>query len=157
MKPLLCMVLVGAALASASCTKTEKKEEAVNVQTLNQQFVGAWNSKNAIQLDTLFADDVHYIQGEAHYQGRSEVSNRWVRETMGTIANLRLSPVSTGADTQLAYEAGTFSVDVLPANPALPMGEGAGNFTLIWKKNPKGVWKLSYAQLEGLPVRARTR
>ncbi|AIZ63241.1 hypothetical protein PK28_05250 [Hymenobacter sp. DG25B] len=155
MKPYLLLMLATAALASSSCTKTEEKTDAANVQTLDQQFVGAWNSKNAMQLDTMMADDVHYLQGEAHYQGKSEVSNRWVRETINTISDLRLNPVSSGSDTQMAYEAGTFSVDVLPAAPGQPMGEGEGNFVLIWKKNAKGLWKLSYAQLEGLPVKAK--
>ncbi|KAA9332159.1 nuclear transport factor 2 family protein [Hymenobacter busanensis] len=146
-------ILLASAVAAA-CTKTAGTP-AVNVQTLDQQFIGAWNSKNAIQLDTLLADDVHFLQGEAHYQGKSEVSDKWIRATMGTISNLRLNVASSGNDAQTAYEGGTYQVDVLPANPAQPMGEGTGNFVLIWKKNAKGAWKLGYAQLEGLPVRVR--
>jgi ketosteroid isomerase-like protein len=154
MKSLL-WILSATALLTASCTKTDEKDSAVSAQTLNQQFIGAWNSKNAIQLDTLFADDVHFLQGEVHFQGKSEVSNRWVRETMGTISNLRTNVVSSGNDVQTAYEAGTYSVDVEPTAPGGPIGEGEGNFILLWKKNPKGNWKLSYAQLEGLPVRVK--
>ncbi|WP_460675735.1 YybH family protein [Hymenobacter coalescens] len=146
-------VLLASALAAA-CTKTAETP-AVNVQTLNQQFISAWNSRNAIQLDTLLADDVHFLQGEAHYQGKSEVSDKWVRATMGTIEDLRLRVVSSGNDATTAYEGGTYSVDVLPAGPGQPAGEGEGNFILLWKKNPKGLWKLSYAQLEGLPVKAK--
>ncbi|GAA4372501.1 nuclear transport factor 2 family protein [Hymenobacter koreensis] len=153
MKSSLWMLLVTAAVA-ASCTKTEEAP-AVNVQTLNQQFISAWNSRNAVQLDTLLADDVHFLQGEAHYQGKSEVSNRWIRETMGTIDDLRLSVVSTGADANMAYEAGTYDVEVIPSTPGQPRGEGEGNFILLWKKNAKGAWKLGYAQLEGLPVRVK--
>ncbi|MCB2379946.1 nuclear transport factor 2 family protein [Hymenobacter sp. BT635] len=155
MKSLLWMMPLTVVLAS-SCTKTaETPATAVNAQTLNQQFISAWNSKNAIQLDTLFADDVHFLQGETHFQGKSEVSNRWVRETMGTISNLRLNVASSGTDAQTAYEGGTYVVDVIPTTPGTPMGVGEGNFILLWKKNPKGAWKLSYAQLEGLPVRVR--
>ncbi|WP_400192126.1 YybH family protein [Hymenobacter sp. B81] len=147
-------ILLASAVAAASCTKTAETP-AVNVQTLNQQFIGAWNAKNAIQLDTLLADDVHFLQGEAHYQGKSEVSDKWVRATMGTIEDLRLNVVSSGNDAQTAYEGGTYTVDVLPAAPGQPEGEGEGNFILVWKKNVKGAWKLSYAQLEGLPVKAK--
>lgn len=155
MKSLL-WILSATALLTVSCTKTdEQKAGDVTAQTLNQQFISAWNSKNAIQLDTLFADDVHFLQGEAHFQGKSEVSNRWVRETMGTISNLRTSVVSSSTDAQTAYEAGTYTVDVEPTAPGTPLGEGEGNFILLWKKNPKGSWKLSYAQLEGLPVRVK--
>ncbi|MCC3158140.1 nuclear transport factor 2 family protein [Hymenobacter sp. 15J16-1T3B] len=146
-------ILLASALAAA-CTKAPETP-AVNVQTLDQQFISAWNSRNAIQLDTLMADDVHFLQGEAHYQGKSEVSDKWVRATLGTIENLRLNVASSANDDKTAYEGGTYSVDVLPAGPGQPSGVGEGNFVLIWKKNPKGLWKLGYAQLEGLPVRAR--
>ncbi|OON67434.1 nuclear transport factor 2 family protein [Hymenobacter sp. CRA2] len=146
-------ILLASAL-TAACTK-EAEKPAVNVQTLDQQFITAWNARNAIQLDTLLADDVHFLQGEAHYQGKSEVSDKWIRATMGTIENLRLNVATSANDAQTAFEGGTYSVDVLPAGPGQPSGIGEGNFVLIWKKNPKGLWKLGYAQLEGLPVRAR--
>ncbi|TGE17525.1 YybH family protein [Hymenobacter elongatus] len=155
MKSFLWILPLAAALTT-SCTKTaDPATPAVTAQTLNQQFISAWNSKNSIQLDTLFADDVHFLQGETHFQGKSEVSNRWVRETMGTISNLRLNVASSATDAQTAYEGGTYVVDVIPTTAGTPMGVGEGNFILLWKKNPKGAWKLSYAQLEGLPVRVR--
>jgi hypothetical protein len=50
---------------------------------------------------------------------------------------------------------GTFSTEVVPEGPNMPRGEGEGNFILLWKKNAKNAWKLSYVQLEGLPVRVR--
>lgn len=138
----------------ASCSKTEEKEQ-VNVQQLNQQFIGAWNSKDAAKLDTLLAEDVHFLQGEVHYSGKAEVSQKWVRETIGTIADLKLYTVSSGVSDTMAYEGGTFSVDVLPSAPDMPHGTGEGNFILLWKKNNKGLWKLHYAQLEDLPVEVK--
>lgn len=155
MKPFAALLLASTtALTVASCSKAPETP-AVNVQTLDQQFISAWNARNAIQLDTLLAEDVHFLQGEAHYQGKAEVSDKWIRATMGTIENLRLNVASTATDAKTAYEGGTYSVDVLPAGPGQPAGIGEGNFVLIWKKNAKGLWKLGYAQLEGLPVRAR--
>jgi ketosteroid isomerase-like protein len=154
MKPFAALLLASTAALTLACTKTAETP-AVNVQTLDQQFITAWNARNAIQLDTLLADDVHFLQGEAHYQGKSEVSDKWIRATMGTIENLRLNVASSMNDDKTAYEGGTYSVDVLPAGPGQPAGVGEGNFVLIWKKNAKGLWKLGYAQLEGLPVRAR--
>lgn len=155
MKPFAALLLTSTAALTLACTKQAPETPAVNVQTLDQQFISAWNARNAIQLDTLMADDVHFLQGEAHYQGKSEVSDKWIRATLGTIENLRLNVASTATDEKTAYEGGTYSVDVLPAGPGQPAGIGEGNFVLIWKKNPKGLWKLGYAQLEGLPVRAR--
>lgn len=74
---------------------------------------------------------------------------------MPTISNLKTSTLSTVADTQIAYEAGTFSVDVSPEAPGEPRGLGEGNFMLLWKKGADDNWKLSYAQLEDLPVQVK--
>lgn len=153
MKPFLGLLLGGVLLASCSNQKTDAP--AVNVQTLNQQFIGAWNAKNTAALDTLLADDVQYAQGETRFNGKSEVSDKWVRATMGTISDLKTYTTSTGIDANTAYEAGTFSTDVLPEAPGQPHGEGEGNFILLWKKQKNNSWKLSYVQLEGLPVKVQ--
>lgn len=147
-------VVLGTALL-ASCAQPKQETTAVDVRALNQQFISAWNNRNTAQIDTLLADDVQYAQGETRYSGKSEVADKWVRETVGTIRDLRLNASSSGADNSLAYEAGTYEVEVLPEQPNLPRGEGEGNYILLWKKNAKNAWKLSYAQLEGLPVRAK--
>jgi ketosteroid isomerase-like protein len=140
-------------LLFASCTK----EEPVKVQELNQQFISAWNNKDSDKIISLLAEDVHFLQGEVHFNGKSEVADKWVRATMGTIRDLKTNVVSSGTDNQTAYEAGTFSVDVLPSGPNQPHGIGEGNFILLWKKGSDGAWKLSYAQLEDLPVQVSNR
>ncbi|MCC2547366.1 nuclear transport factor 2 family protein [Hymenobacter sp. BT175] len=154
MKSYMGILLVAASLTACSRT-SDTDTGAVNVHDLNQQFIGAWNTKDGTKLDSLLADDVQFVQGETHFSGKSEVGSKWVRATLGTITDLKTNVVSTGTDANLAYEAGTFSVDVLPTGPDMPHGIGEGNFILLWKKNPKGTWKLSYAQLEDLPVHAR--
>ena len=147
----LILMLFFAVLFSA-CSKTE---EAVNVQELNKGFINAWNSRDADKLKAMLADDVHFVQGEIHYSGKSEVSDKWVDETMGTITDLKTNVVSSGVSENRAYEGGTFSVDVLPESPDEPAGLGEGNFILLWKKGEDNTWKLSYAQLEDLPVMVR--
>ena len=155
MKPYLMIIAFVAVLSS--CAKTSEQQGKVNISQLNQTFISAWNSRNSAQLDTLLADDVHFVQGEVHFSGKSEVSSKWVRETLGTIDNLRISPVASSVTDSLAFEGGTFTVDVIPSDPQLPRGEGEGNFVLIWKRNNKNAWKLYYAQLEDHPVQVRGR
>lgn len=131
-------------------------EKPVDVQALNQQFISAWNSKDADKVTAMLADDVHFLQGSQHLSGKAEVGQRWVRSTMPTIHDLKTSVVTSATDTKTAYQAGTFSVDVLPTAPGQPHGFGEGNFILLWKKADDGTWKLSYAQLEDLPVQAKS-
>ena len=125
------------------------------MQELNQQFIGAWNNKDADKVISLLADDVHFLQGSLHLNGKSEVAQGWVRSTFSTITDLKTNVVTSSTDEKTAYQAGTFSVDVLPAMPNEPHGIGEGNFILLWKKGADNAWKLSYAQLEDLPVQAR--
>ena len=150
MKALLYGLLVAASLTSCS-----KMDESVNVQSLNQDFIGAWNNKDSGKITGLLADDVSFVQGSAHWKGKAEVSQKWVSATMPTIGNLKTSVVSSSTDANTAYEAGTFSVDVLPPAPGEPGGIGEGNYIFLWKKGADNAWKLSYAQLEDLPVQRR--
>lgn len=150
MRSLIAMLSV--AFLFTSCQKTEDVKV---VQDLNKQFIDAWNSEDESKVEAMLAEDVDFVQGEIHYSGKSEVADKWVNETIETIEDLRLNVVSSGIDRNVAYEAGTFTVDVKPEAPGQPGGEGEGNFILLWKKMEDGTWKLSYAQLEDLPVEAK--
>lgn len=145
------ITLMAAGLLSA-CSKAP---EAANIQALNQDFISAWNNKDAGKIAGLLADDVQFVQGSAHWKGRDEVAQKWVRETLPSLSDLKTSVASSATDEHTAYEAGTFSVDVLPATPAEAHGFGEGNYLLLWKKGADNAWKLSYAQLEDLPVQRK--
>lgn len=150
MKTVLSILLLSVSLVS--CSKTE---DTVNVRDLNQQFIDAWNNKNADKITALMAEDVHFLQGNTHFKGKAEVAKKWVQSTLSTVSDLKTNVVSSAADTHTAYEAGTFSVDVLTTDPQQSRAFGEGNFILLWKKGEDNTWKLSYAQLEDLPVQAR--
>jgi ketosteroid isomerase-like protein len=156
--------LVCAAALLASCSGNANKDNAgtatsatgnVSVADLDQQFLGAWNSKDAAKAASLLADDAQFLQGETHFSGKSEITNKWITPTINTISSLKTSVVSSGTDANTAYEAGTFSVDVLPTSTEPTAGIGEGNFLFLWKKASDGNWKLSYAQLEDLPVQVK--
>jgi ketosteroid isomerase-like protein len=150
MKSLLTMLVMLALL-----TGCNNANETVNVSDLNKEFIRAWNSKDSEKVISYLADDVQFLQGETHFKGKSEVADKWVKATVSTINDLKTYVTSSGADSKIAYEGGTFAVDVLPAGPNEPHATGEGNFILLWKKGEDGSWKLSYAQLEDLPLRVK--
>ncbi len=147
----LAIVITAALLASGCSSSTD----AVSIQELNRQFISAWNNKDSDKVIAFLADDVHFLQGNSHFKGKEEVAQKWVRETMPTLADLKISVASSAADLKTAYEAGTYSVDVLPETQQDPRGIGEGNYILVWKKGTDDTWKLNYAQLEGLPVQVK--
>lgn len=150
MKTFISLLIASALVASCSPVN-----ETATVQDLNRQFIDAWNAKNPDKVISFLADDVQFIQGSTHFRGKSEVAKRWVQETLPTLNDLKTNVVSSTVDSRTAYEAGTFSVDVLPSAADQPHGYGEGNFVLLWKKSDDGTWKLNYAQLEDLPVVAK--
>jgi ketosteroid isomerase-like protein len=152
MKSLLSLLFMLALLAGC-----KKMDETQSVSELNNQFISAWNSKDSEKVISFLADDVQFLQGETHFKGKSEVADKWVRSTVSTINNLKTYVSSSGSGEQIAYEGGTFSVDVLPGGPNEPAATGEGNSILLWKKGTDGTWKLSYAQLEDLPLRAKNQ
>lgn len=151
------LALLGALPLLAACSKPADSSaaSATSAADLDRQFITAWNNKDLEKTLSFLADDVQFLQGNAHFSGKAEVSDKWVRATQSSISNLKTSVVSATSTDKLAYEAGTFSVDVLPAGPGQPAGYGQGNFLLLWKPAADGTWKLSYAQLEDLPVLRR--
>ena len=128
---------------------------AADVAGLNQQFVSAWNNKDASKVAAMLAEDVQFLQGATHFAGKDEVTNKWITPTIGSIANLKTYSMSTGAAGDVAYDAGTFSVDVLPTPTEKTIGNGSGNYVFAWKKASDGNWKISMAQLEDLPVQEK--
>ncbi|WP_151087333.1 YybH family protein [Hymenobacter baengnokdamensis] len=149
-------VLIGALPLLAACSKSAgTTATAATAADLDREFIMAWNNKDLEKTLGFLADDVQFLQGNAHFSGKAEVSDKWVRATQSSISNLKTSVVSSESSDKLAYEAGTFSVDVLPVAAGQPAGYGEGNFLLLWKPAADGTWKLSYAQLEDLPVQRR--
>jgi ketosteroid isomerase-like protein len=157
--PLLCATALLASCGNntdkATTSGAAPAASTVSVADLDQQFLGAWNSKDAAKAASLLADDAQFLQGETHFSGKGELTNKWITPTISTISNLKTSVVSSGTDANTAYEAGTFAVDVLPTAGEPSAGTGEGNFLFLWKKGSDGNWKLSYAQLEDLPVQAK--
>jgi ketosteroid isomerase-like protein len=120
------------------------------VQDLNKAFITAWNNKDTAKIDSFLAADVQFLQADRHYNGKAEVASHWVQPTLPTISNLRTNAVSSAVDDHTAYEGGTFSVDVF--TPGAPSAIGEGNYLFLWKKQPDNSWKISYIQLEDLPI-----
>ena len=123
--------------------------------TLGRRLARAIADKDEAGLRALLADDVQFLQGATHFTGKDEVTNKWVTPTISTIANLKTTSTSSAASGDLAYEAGTFTVDVLPTATEKTVGNGTGNYVFVWKKASDGSWKMSLAHLEDLPVQEK--
>ena len=138
-----------------SCSDDKKQEQQVDVHSLNQQFISAWNTKDTAKINSFLADDVQFLQAHTHFKGKGEVAQKWVAESLAPISNLKTSVISSGTTDVMAYEAGTFSVDVKSSGE--PDAFGEGNYIFLWKKTNAGNWRLAYAQLEDLPLQYKNQ
>jgi len=142
-------------VSTPTAVTSPASSSAASVADLNQQFVSAWNNKDASKVAAMLADDVQFLQGATHFAGKDEVTNKWITPTISSIANLKTYSMSTGAAGDVAYDAGTFSVDVLPTPTEKTIGNGSGNYVFAWKKASDGNFKISMAHLEDLPVQEK--
>src|SRR5688500_14864344 len=93
----------------AACGGNENKQgNRVDIRSLNQQFIAAWNNDDTARIHSFMADDIQFLQAHTHYKGKAEVSEKWVRESLSAISNLKTNVVSSGVTDSIAYEAGTF-------------------------------------------------
>jgi ketosteroid isomerase-like protein len=145
------LFVLSAFIILSSCNN----QKTANVSDLDKQFIGAWNAKDTSKINPFLADDVQFIQADGHYSGKNQVIEKWVRESLPAISNLKTNVVSSDVDTHLAFEAGTFSVDVIAPNQPSAIGEG--NFVFVWKKQADNNWKINFIQLEDLPLQVSNR
>jgi ketosteroid isomerase-like protein len=161
MKSLFLVMATGLVLASCSDSKSNEKTTAestvatptVSSKDLNQNFDQAWNKHDSTKLFSLLADDVQMLSGKVHFSGKTEVMDKFIRRNLPFTSNLQTTVVSTGEDNGIAYESGTFSLDVAP--PDTKPFVNKGNYNFVWKKGADDSWKVSSINMEDLPVETK--
>jgi ketosteroid isomerase-like protein len=141
--------------ADSKTTTSENKTDSPKVSSkeLNQSFDQAWNSHDSTKLFSLLADDVQMLSGKIHFDGKTEVMNKFIRRNLPVTGNLKTTVISTGEDNGIAYEAGTFSLDVSPPNTKAFVDKG--NYNFVWKKGADENWKVSCINMEDLPAETK--
>jgi len=121
-------------------------ETNVDIAALNKNFDAAWNAKDSAKIVGMMDDDVKLLNAKEVLSGKNELAAKWVSHSLPVASNLKTNVVSSDAGTQLAYEAGTFALDVtLPNQKPFP---ATGNYTFIWKKQADNSWKIHLIQIE---------
>lgn len=159
-------ILLAAVLSAtiASCTNSKGENPATNLnepttsvkitsKELNEDFDKAWNNRDTTKLYSLLADDVQLLDGPLHTSGKQEVIDKFIRRDIAVTSNLKTKIVSSGEDNSIAYEAGTFSLDVTLPN-SKPF-VSSGNYNFVWKKGTDNLWKIVAINMEDVPLQKK--
>jgi ketosteroid isomerase-like protein len=154
-KPISALALA-AVILSSGCNETNNgsKEEimpsanvkTINVDELSTKFSTAWNAKDSTALMELMSNDVVMNNTTLHIKGKDSIATRWIARNLRPTNNLTMIIKDKEANSDLAYESGSWSLDVVL--PGKPTSKSSGSYTFAWKKQADNNWKIRLMSIE---------
>ena len=134
---------------SARVEKTNSAETAsssVHVDSLNAHFLSGWNKKDSAMIMSTLAPDAIVMNDSLIHSGKEAIAKNWISGGIRVLSNIVTSSSIQGASGSLAYDAGTYSLDLtIPGGPVL---KEKGNYSLVWATQADGQWLLTLVHIE---------
>jgi len=142
-------------IALASCNQqtggsraSSNQNKLVNVDSLNAVFVAGWNNKDSVAAVSIIADNAIVMNDTLIHNGINEIAKNWISGGIKVISNINTVSSIKGANESIAYDAGTYSLDLtIPGGPVL---KEKGNYSLVWTKTSMNDWKLTLIHIEDI-------
>ncbi len=134
-----------------SCTLTTKKSTStlpVNVDSLTATFLAGWNNKDSSAIMKTIAENAIVMNDSLIHNGHSAIANNWISGGVRVLSNIKTSSVIKDSDNKIAYNGGTYTLDLTP--PDGPILKEKGNYNLVWTKQQNGEWKLTLIHIEDI-------
>ncbi|NOT73747.1 MAG: hypothetical protein HOP08_02380 [Cyclobacteriaceae bacterium] len=138
-------------IAIISCNQqTDKKggsdQKLVDVDSLNSVFVASWNNKDSVAAVSIIADNAIVMNDTLLHNGINEIAKNWISGGLKVISNIKTVSSTKGASESVAFDGGTYSLDLtIPGGPFL---KEKGNYSFVWTKTDKNEWKLTLIHIE---------
>ena len=145
--PLLAIVL----LFSCNSNNTKVPEHSsitsnVNVDSLNAVFLAGWNNKDSAAIMSTLAQDAVVMNDSLIHTGTEAIASKWVSGGIKVLSNIRTNSVVKNTSDKLAYDGGTYTLDLtIPNGPVL---KEKGNYSLVWTRQDDGRWLLTLVHIE---------
>lgn len=143
------LVIIIGCIAFASCNQHAGRKtdsDTVDVDSLNAVFVAGWNNKDSAAAVSILADNAIVMNDSLIYRGVDEIARNWVSGGIKVISNIKTVSTVKGANESIAYDGGTYSLDLtIPGGPVL---KESGNYSLVWTKANADEWKLTVIHIE---------
>ncbi len=118
----------------------------INVDSLNALFLAGWNLKDSAAIMHTLAPDAVVMNDSMIYTSTEAIAKNWVSGGVKVLSNIKTISSIKGASDNLAYDGGTYSLDLtIPNGPVL---KEKGNYSLVWTKQADGQWLLTLVHIE---------
>jgi len=148
MKQLTLLAVLATLLGCGQALPENNTTAAVNVDSLTAMFTAGWNNKDSAAIMQTMAEDCLVMNDSLMHKGRSAIAKDWVSGGVKVLSNIKTSSAKKDSDNRIAYDAGTYSVDLTP--PGGPLLKERGNYNLTWTKQTDGNWKLTLVHIEDI-------
>src|SRR5687768_5902249 len=148
------LIIVIGCITLASCnqqadrSQDSNQNKLVNVDSLNAVFVAGWNNKDSVAAVSIIADNAIVMNDTLIHNGIDEIAKNWVSGGLKVISNINTVSSIKGANENIAYDGGTYSLDLtIPGGPVL---KETGLYSLVWTKTSMNDWKLTLIHIEDI-------
>jgi ketosteroid isomerase-like protein len=134
-----------------SCNpSTDKNSSAtpVNVDSLTATFLAGWNNKDSAAIMKTIDINAIVMNDSLIHNGFAAIATNWVSGGVKVLSNIKTSSVIKDSDNKIAYDGGTYTLDLTP--PGGPVLKEKGNYNLVWTKQQDGEWKLTLIHIEDI-------
>ncbi len=143
---LLCVIAAGCTRQNYDYEKASEINSSANVDSLGEAFINAWNMQDSAAVMNEISDDAVAMNDSLIHNGKKDIAGNWVGGGVKVISNLKTETLISGAGPDLAYEGGTYTLNINP--PGGSVLHERGNYSLVWKKQADNSWKLSLIHIE---------
>lgn len=148
MKQLTLLLAFATLFSCNQPTTNDSLTTSVNVDSLTATFLAGWNNKDSAAIMKTIADNAIVMNDSLIYKGHSAIANNWISGGVKFLSNIKTSSAIKDSDTKLAYEGGTYTLDLTP--PGGVVLKERGNYNLVWTKQQNGEWKLTLIHIEDI-------
>lgn len=147
------LIAITATLIFACCGQPSQQSKQenfanipINVDSLNAVFLTGWNLKDSAAIMHTLAPDAVVMNDSLIHTGTEAIAKNWVSGGVKVLSNIKTTSSIKGTSDNLAYDGGTYSLDLtIPNGPVL---KERGNYSLVWTKQADGQWLLTLVHIE---------
>jgi uncharacterized protein (TIGR02246 family) len=134
-------LLLAVACATGLATAAAAEDVRQAIEQVNARFVEAFKAGDAATIASLYTETAKMLPPDAtEIAGRAAIQAEWQSWIDGGLKDLTLQAREVEASGDLAYEIGSFSVQVPTENK--DMVTAGGNYVVVWRRGAEGSWRL---------------